>query len=831
MNKQSNRKKQLIRKSGGHPCLSALLSLLISTAMAFAIAASVSFPADASLTAAVSPKTLADLFRWAATFFRSGYNPFISLLALIGGWLLYHRREQILSLPYARKPGLKIISLLFGILNTAGLLLFHLDSLAVFRSLPWCIMGLVLAAGYAGLFWFAALLFYVLWNKLTVPDRTGRASWIDRHLLLCCFCVILLCWLPSLIIYYPASMDWDVMAQLYAWRYEASNHHPWLGSCILGLFYESGHALGNDSLGIFLYVLTRSVLMALLFARVITLLRQYGIKRRICLLCLAFYALTPVWGAYAKHAFKDTLGIALFSAYLLTLLLVIRAIRQRRPCLRLAVWNGLAGLMAALIRGNFFYVIAPVSFVLLAASFVIQRRLRFEGCISFLCILFFVPYNYFFLPRLGVASGGVAEALSLPLQASARIVRDHGDELAEADRAALDEYLYIDRVPDRYDPILSDPIKDNCIRSFEDRGEKFSACLHWLLATIRLSFLYPVTALEALIGHSSGYYAFTPNRPIGAGNWNSGMTILYTINKDSYMSAFFPDFDYVKGFESARSALYRWVLLWDTLPVLSLTDMCALYTWLAVLIGYDLLKKKRLLDALPIAALLLVVLTCMASPVNDCFRYCAPVAASFPALLLLQGQPDGPDKSTKKARRAAVSRRAGILLSAAGLAAVACLILLLSSVGREYLGARRAVAEDIGIRHEVSVRNLAHRNQAGLTEAGCLPVDRLHPLSQGPGIRLHRGVYEITYDLTLAEADPAADALARLSVSADSGRQPLHTYELSIHDFDEQGHAQLTLRETLPRMMSDMEFLVFPFGDTSLLVNHIAYQCVGDIAE
>ena len=85
MNKQSNRKKQLIRKSGGHPCLSALLSLLISTAMAFAIAASVEYPADASLTAAESPKTLSDLFRWAATFFRSGYNPFISLLALIGG--------------------------------------------------------------------------------------------------------------------------------------------------------------------------------------------------------------------------------------------------------------------------------------------------------------------------------------------------------------------------------------------------------------------------------------------------------------------------------------------------------------------------------------------------------------------------------------------------------------------------------------------------------------------------------------------------------------------------------------------------------------------------
>ena len=39
--------------------------------------------------------------------------------------------------------------------------------------------------------------------------------------------------------------------------------------------------------------------------------------------------------------------------------------------------------------------------------------------------------------------------------------------------------------------------------------------------------------------------------------------------------------------------------------------------------------------AIIIGACVLMVLTCIGMPVNDCFRYFAPVAASFPALLML----------------------------------------------------------------------------------------------------------------------------------------------------------------------------------------------------
>ena len=54
-----------------------------------------------------------------------------------------------------------------------------------------------------------------------------------------------------------------------------------------------------------------------------------------------------------------------------------------------------------------------------------------------------------------------------------------------------------------------------------------------------------------------------------------------------------------------------------------------------VLLGWLLWKRRAWDKLIPIFACLLMVLTCVASPVNDCFRYFVPVAAAFPSLSIL----------------------------------------------------------------------------------------------------------------------------------------------------------------------------------------------------
>lgn len=143
---------------------------------------------------------------------------------------------------------------------------------------------------------------------------------------------------------------------------------------------------------------------------------------------------------------------------------------------------------------------------------------------------------------------------------------------------------------------------------------------------------YPLSYIEAAIGQSYGYYAFTPNHPEQSGNWNSGMVILDWIGSHSELDKGF-QFHFLEVFSVPRQILHAWIKVWDKVPVLCLTDICALYTWLIVLIFYYLLTKKYFMKMIPIIAVGIMILTCVASPVNDCFRYFIPVAASLPALL------------------------------------------------------------------------------------------------------------------------------------------------------------------------------------------------------
>ena len=83
----------------------------------------------------------------------------------------------------------------------------------------------------------------------------------------------------------------------------------------------------------------------------------------------------------------------------------------------------------------------------------------------------------------------------------------------------------------------------------------------------------------------------------------------------------------------------------DQFTILNLTDMKPMYTWVILLMGGMMIRRRELDKLIPIGACVLMVLTCVGMPVNDCFRYFAPVAAAFPGLLMLLPRRGGDDTS------------------------------------------------------------------------------------------------------------------------------------------------------------------------------------------
>ncbi len=551
-----------------------------------------------------------------------GYGLTAGALAAVIAWILYHIRESIKSSRYAGNPLIIFVSILFGILNVSGLMVSETDAILSFSGV-WALLGsLLLVGGWAYCFYLASVMCMVGIDLHFSGEKEERSS---RKFVFLVFIFIIACWLIWIIPYYPASMDNDVFNQLKSWLVSHNDHHPWFTTVLLGLCYDLGKKFVSENAGIFLYVLLRDLMIAFVFANVAGVMRSRGLPKALYRGTVLFYAVTPVFGAYAKHAFKDTLSMGCYAAYLLTLYLVVDEIaheNETRPA-SAAFWHSAAALLTCLSRHNLVYVVLPVEVVVIILYMV--RKCRKKALLLVLSVVMLFGYRIG-LKQFNIESGSPVEALSIPLQQIGRVYRDDREALTDEDLQVLGSIFDMEKLA-QYDPSVSDPIKSG-FRQDVSKREVFP-----VLINVWFDFLkrFPLTYYEAAVGQSCGYYAFTPRLPERAGNWNSGMTVFDWIGCNGDYDEQF-DFHYMERTQGVRSTLHAWVKVWDKIPLLSLTDVCALYTWLTVICGMYMLINRKYIYVLPVLSMILLIGTCMASPVNDCFRYFVPAAAAFPVL-------------------------------------------------------------------------------------------------------------------------------------------------------------------------------------------------------
>ena len=553
-------------------------------------------------------------------------------------WLWFRRFDD--HALFSSRP-LTVTACLFGLLNECALFLFYRNMLPR-GSVTAIAVFLFQAAAWVILFLFCSRAVLLLLK--TIGEQSGKEqrplsgfpAFLEKHVFLSAFLIILIGWLPWVISYYPASIEWDVYYPIMQWLgYEkATNHHPWFYAMIVGSFWQWGNNLGDKDIGMFLYIVIRDLCLAALYARCILMEKKSGLPRAVWITAMLFFAFTPVWGAYAKHAFKDTIGAGLFCWFIHLLIDILQRIRSGKlhgaNCLEYAA----AMLLGCLFRNNTIYVTAPITILLIVLCLKKKQGLKAAFAL-FLGILLFLTWEGCVFNVLKVERGSAREMLSLPFQQTARTVKLHVGELTDEERAVL--RLYWEDEKDltwRYDPLISDPVKDADLKAAKSLGEYWDYLKLWW----KMGWKYPYTYLEALIAHSSGYYAFTPEftdeQSYGSGNYaNVGMAI-FNWAKDPR----FPDWLTCSNppeLAGIENALDQWAEVWHQIPILNLTDMKPMYTWVILLMGGMMIKRREYDKLLPIGACMLMILTCIASPVNDCFRYFAPVAAAFPGLFML----------------------------------------------------------------------------------------------------------------------------------------------------------------------------------------------------
>lgn len=519
-----------------------------------------------------------------------------------------------------------VLSIVFGIAEVLGLSICKLGSWAfVFKNPYQLCVGVLCMAGYAVLFYHAVWGLYALLGRSRTGGedfpQTRFAAWLAKAPGRASSLLIGAAWLPWVAVFWPGSVDWDSWGQIsqVLGVQEMTAHHTVLSTWLHGWLFRLGRALGSDNLGVFLYIVLQFLVCAWVFGQVTAFAAKLGCSRGVQYAVTAFFALDPIWGAFIQTQVKDTLYTGLFVLFVLKtadLLLFPQKWQGSRP--RLTAYAVL-GVLCCLLRKNGIYAVVPM---LLASAFTVsEKRLRRPvlAVLLAVCIGSF-GFDTFTEKVLDIPAGSVGEALSVPMQQTARYIRDYGNEVTDDERIAIEKVLDCDAIAQSYMPELSDGVK----QYYKNPGKGDLA--RYMLVWAKMLLKHPVCYFEATHANSHGYYTITKCRAIND---------YYTFNNDICMEMSEMNVHYLDKSGYLRYAFVQALSAFEKLPLVGLTTSIGFMAWLTAVLGLWLARCKAK-PVLPVfIGLGIFWLTCIASPVNDCMRYFLPVAGCLPLVFCL----------------------------------------------------------------------------------------------------------------------------------------------------------------------------------------------------
>lgn len=518
---------------------------------------------------------------------------------------------------------LALLSIAFGLINLTAACLYRQESWAFPVQNP--IISLICTAGTGILFYTAGLYFFDLLSSGILLDKKTYSSsasklldFYNRHTVLSAFIIILLLWLPWHIIFYPGYVTLDTRGQLKEalGLREATQHHPYLSTLLMGTFFKAGLHLKNGLLGLYFYVLAQTLFCAYVFALSINYMKNRALSGAVQLAALFFFGIIPI-GYYSIWQVKDVLYSGVVVLFTLQTLLFLDNPRKTDSLKNIFAY-ALTALLASLLRNNGIYVVIPAMAALSLFFRQNPHRLKTAASTAAVIILFlFLTKNVF--PALGFPEGSKREAFSIPFQQTARYIKYHGDELTGREKESINRVLDLKNLGILYKPDLSDPVKRTYKLTGHSDESEFLA--DYFKTWFKMLFKHPLTYAQATMANSFGYYAFVPHN-----------------------TPFFPEreidsFDYDLYTNMTKPTLplrtflrisYKTVL--SAAPYIYLLYGCAFYTWLFLLFGVYFMRcrdKKAILALIPPA---MTVLICIASPANGLFRYYMPAVMSLPAV-------------------------------------------------------------------------------------------------------------------------------------------------------------------------------------------------------
>lgn len=314
--------------------------------------------------------------------------------------------------------------------------------------LYWLVFGAVL--------FFAVIDLFQIIRKFTI-ESTPRSRKITFWFAV--FGVLLVCWLPYFILYYPGNLTGDSYSSINQsiGITPLNNHCPVLFTLFVKACLKTGLLFGSLNFAVGIFSFAQMLAMAAILSYSVYWLSKKNLPNYVIVLTALFYALNPVIAMYAATMWKDIL----FSGWMLLLTLLLFDILESNGAFLLHP-KGLASfsiccLLVAFGRNNGIYVVAAV---FLALGIYLRRYLKLLVPVFLSVLLVITAVQGPLYTALGIGKSEFAESVGIPLQQIGYTLKYDG-KVTEDQKEFLDQILPAEKIKEVYNPESPDYIKFN----------------------------------------------------------------------------------------------------------------------------------------------------------------------------------------------------------------------------------------------------------------------------------------------------------------------------------------------------------------------------------
>lgn len=512
--------------------------------------------------------------------------------------------------------------------------------------LKWIGISIVLGILLGGLLFFLCTMWKEKVSDCTKVPAYLTAPCSGRKTFFLSFAIMVLCWLPAWLAYYPGICSYDIPAQMkQVLTGEYNTHHPLAHTLLLQFFFKIGVALGNENLGISLYALIQLLVLAASMAGIIAIMAKWQAKRLSIIVLTIYCALLPVNAYMSITTTKDVLFTVFVIWFFAGLYTYLTKEEKLIKSLRIPYILVIVGVV--LFRNNGKYALAVtwgVLGIVFLWNLVKKQNVRKWGVVfvdTTIGLLFGCIIASGLAKGLDAQPGDKREMLSMPIQQLARTMVYHGGAgvMAEDDNTVEQQYkdllneFFLYEGYKNYRPEISDPVKRTTnTYVVRYRTGEFVKTYLGLLAK------YPGDYVNAALAINTGWFSLTDK--------SHAIINQYDVH-DGYGYIQTNWSQELGGTNLSRDSKWPWLLekldtfasenAYIKIPVVRFLVAPGIYLWCYLFMAIWLLLHKRYTDLLPFTWILGYFGTLILGPTVQ-MRYLYPLMVVLPFMLLYVGK-------------------------------------------------------------------------------------------------------------------------------------------------------------------------------------------------